>query len=314
MALARRLAVAAPPAAAAAVAGRSCRRRPLSSYAPVALEVTDLTDTGAAAAPLTRPPVVFIHGLLGSGTNFRSIALHPSVRAGRRVLTLDLRNHGKSPHTPGPLSLDALAGDVAHTLRGALGGEPCALVGHSLGGKVSSLVALTAPALLRQLVVMDISPVAYSLSDAQWGAVAAVVRAAHGVDPAAQKTRGDIDRALAATVPDAGMRSFVCQNLVMQPDGTYRWRVNLPSLLASLPLFAQFHAPPPHGPYPPAGGLPAHFIGGERSRYILPAHHDAIRAMFPRAVFHTLPGAGHWLHADKPAEFIAWLAGVLPAA
>lgn len=301
-------------ATAAPVAARRRRgaasRAPLSSHAGVVtLEVTDLSD---ASQPHTKPPVVFLHGLLGSGTNFRSIALAPSVRAGRRVLAVDLRNHGKSPHVAGPTTLEAMADDVIAAADAALGGQPYNLVGHSLGGKTAALVALRAPSSLAQLVVMDIAPVPYELGDAQWGAVTRVVRAAAGLDPARFRSRGDIDRALAVDVPDAGMRSFVGQNLVLRPDGSYAWRINLPALLASLPAFASFPPPPPGGPYAPAPGLPAVFIAGERSRYILPdAHGPAVRAFFPQAAFHTVAGAGHWIHADKPAEFTALLAGLL---
>ena len=292
------------------LAASAARRDLSSSTAPVVLELTDLSDPSNAH---TKAPVVFIHGLLGSGTNFRSIALHPSIRTNRQIITLDLRNHGKSPHSAGRISLEAMAHDVIETLEKTLEKQQhkCNLIGHSLGGKVSSLVALKAPHLLSQLVVMDIAPVNYSTRDEQWSAVTNVVEAANAIDPSKFKTRGEIDKALAARVPDAGMRSFVAQNLLLLPDGTYRWRINLPNLLASMPSFATFPQPPPSGPYGPAAGLPAQFIGGERSRYILPEHHDAIRAFFPRARFHTVKDAGHWIHADQPAAFISLLASLL---
>lgn len=266
-----------------------------------------LSDLSSAGSPAPGTPVVFVHGLLGSGTNFRSIALHPSIRTGRRVLALDLRNHGRSPHVPGASSLSALAADVESALGASLGaGTPCTLVGHSLGGKVAALVALRARAALARLVVVDIAPVAYAPRDAQWGAVARVVRAAAELDPSAYPSRAAIDAALALSVPDAGMRSFVGQNLLMGEGGRYSWRCNLPALLASLPEFAAF----PPAPAPCA--LPAHFIRGELSSYISEERDGpAIRALFPAAQVHTVQGAGHWIHADRPKEFTALLAGLL---
>ena len=288
----------------------------LSTAAPrrtVTLFAQEIAPSDAPAPSPDAETVVFVHGLLGSGVNFRSVALAPAVVGGatggsrRRVLTLDLRNHGRSPHAQGPTTLDTLADDVrralaVHAPRGAL-----TLVGHSLGGKVASLVALRphAPHNLARLIVMDIAPVPYSTRDAQWRAVADVVNAAAATDPGALAGRADVDRALRAAVPDAGMRSFVLQNLLLDPTGGYRWRVNLPALQASLPAFAAF--PGDTG----ASAVEAHFVRGETSRYVLPEHHAAIARLFPRGRLHTVAGAGHWIHADRPAEFVALLGQLL---
>jgi pimeloyl-ACP methyl ester carboxylesterase len=47
------------------------------------------------------------------------------------------------------------------------------------------------------------------------------------------------------------------------------------------------------------------FLTGALSSYVRPEHRPAIRAMFPNAHFVSLPGSGHWLHADRPREFEA---------
>jgi pimeloyl-ACP methyl ester carboxylesterase len=46
-------------------------------------------------------------------------------------------------------------------------------------------------------------------------------------------------------------------------------------------------------------------LAGERSNYIRPEHHARIRALFPKARFATVPGAGHWVHAENPEGFLA---------
>ena len=55
------------------------------------------------------------------------------------------------------------------------------------------------------------------------------------------------------------------------------------------------------------------FLGGGESDYIAPGHRERIKALFPAAHFARIPGAGHWLHAEKPREFEAavrtWLDG-----
>ena len=63
-----------------------------------------------------RRPVVVLHGLLGQKRNFRSwcAALAEAVHHKRRIVTLDLRGHGDSPH--GPLEYPSMAADVLETL------------------------------------------------------------------------------------------------------------------------------------------------------------------------------------------------------
>jgi esterase len=276
--------------------------------APIPLHITRVGPREGA------PPVVFLHGLLGSGTNFRSIQ-HAVAASGRDALALDLRNHGKSPHAAGASTLACLAGDVAAALEAACGGgggaRACDVVGHSLGGKVAMALALLRPELVRRLVVMDIAPVAYSAaSNPGWASVQGVVRAASALQPAGFATRREVEAALAAAVPEPGVRSFVAQNLVPQEGGGFAWRVGWPGILASLPLYAGWEgfAAPARG----SGGPEAvHFVRGSASSYVLPAHEPAIRALFPAAQVHTVEGAGHWVHADKPSEFNALLAGLL---
>lgn len=49
---------------------------------------------------------------------------------------------------------------------------------------------------------------------------------------------------------------------------------------------------------------PTLFIGGANSDYIQAKDHNAIKKLFPVAEFHYLDGASHWVHADKPNEFV----------
>ena len=99
-------------------------------------------------------PLVILHGLYGSKRNWATIA---GELAGRfRVLCVDLRNHGTSPWHERH-DYPALAADVAELIRTVAGG-PAAVLGHSMGGKAAMLLALTEPALVERLVVVDIAP------------------------------------------------------------------------------------------------------------------------------------------------------------
>lgn len=255
---------------------------------------------------------VFIHGLLGSSTNFRTIQLATAKH--RPTLSLDLRNHGRSPHTRGPCTLDDLALDVAHALESHRGGLACDILGHSLGGKVAMRLAQLRPALLRTLVVVDIAPMQYDTGSEGWKSVQGVVHAASSLDPSRYQTRGDIDRALAALVPEPGVRSFVAQNLVTKEGGGYAWRLGWDSILASMGNFAAWPAPavvsPPSVPLQaPACTFNTHVIRGSKSSYVKDQHIPLFHAQFPGALVHTID-AGHWVHAENPKDFWKVLTGI----
>src|SRR5260370_934268 len=102
------------------------------------------------------PPVAILHGLFGSGRNWRSVAQHLAAR--HRVLTFDLRNHGASPWSDG-MSYGEMVEDLRTSFR-ARGLEHASLLGHSMGGKVAMLMALLHPDEVGRLVVVDIAPAA----------------------------------------------------------------------------------------------------------------------------------------------------------
>jgi pimeloyl-ACP methyl ester carboxylesterase len=51
-------------------------------------------------------------------------------------------------------------------------------------------------------------------------------------------------------------------------------------------------------------GFPALFVAGERSDYISAGDHQLIRSIFPVAEIVTIPGAGHWIHAEQPSLLV----------
>jgi len=230
-------------------------------------------------------PLLIVHGLFGSARNWGAIQKRLADRG--RVVAVDMRNHGESPWMP-TQGYPEMAADLAEVIR-AEGGQ-MDVVGHSMGGKAAMVLALSEPALVRRLVVADIAPVAYGHTQLP------LVQAMMALDPAAVKSRGEADRALAAAVPDAATRAFLLQSLDLKSDPP-RWRLNLPVLAAEMPKIVGF--PEVSGQF--AG--PVLFLSGALSAYVEPAHRDRIRALFPKAKFARIPGAGHWLHADRPRAF-----------
>ena len=96
------------------------------------------------------------------------------------------------------------------------------------------------------------------------------------------------------------LREFLLTNLALEPGSPPRWRVPLDTLRKALPEIRGFSAPENWRAFEG----PTLFVHGADSSYVLPEHHAQIRALFPRAEFHSIAGAGHWLHAEKPAEFL----------
>lgn len=227
-------------------------------------------------------PLLIAHGLYGSARNWGVIAKRLS--AGREVRAVDMRNHGESPWLPSH-SYPDMAGDLAE----AIGGRADVL-GHSMGGKAAMTLALTDPGKVRKLVVADIAPVAYGHSQLP------MIEAMRSVDLGAVETRGDADRQLQAIVDDPGVRAFLLQSLDVK---NRRWQLNLDVLAREMPRIVGF--PDIRGRFEG----PALFLSGATSDYVRPEHRGRIRELFPNAVFAKIPGAGHWLHAEKPREFEA---------
>jgi pimeloyl-ACP methyl ester carboxylesterase len=245
-------------------------------------------DSGpqSPAGPL---PLVILHGLLGSARNWGQVVKDLGQK--RRVLALDLPNHGASPWAEimdYPFMARELAKAIAH-----LGGR-AAIMGHSMGGKAAMTLALHHPEMVELLCVVDIAPVSYTHTFAPY------VKAMRAVNLAEVKTRGEVDQALAAQIPDKGVRAFLLQNLE-SGQGGYRWRANLAVLQAHMDDILGF----PRF----ADGIryegPTLFVAGETSDYIRPEHQDVIEALFPQARMAEVPRAGHWVHADNPAGFLA---------
>ena len=242
-------------------------------------------------------PLVLLHGLFGSARNWG--AVQKALATNYRVVALDLRNHGASPHAP-DMDYAAQAADVAETLA-ALGVERAVVLGHSMGGKAAMMLALTRPEFVERLIIADIAPRRFP------PALRAVVAAMQALPLQASLTRQEADQALRAAVPEAPIRSFLLQNLRFEAAPP-SWRIGLAEIAAAMPEIEAF-APPPGARFEG----PAFAMAGALSPYIRAEDHAAFRALFPLISFVSIPRAGHWLHAENPEGFLAELQGFLSA-
>jgi pimeloyl-ACP methyl ester carboxylesterase len=254
---------------------------------PVTLFHRDLGGAG-------NPPLIVLHGLLGSSRNWQSTGADLAVRY--HVHALDLRNHGRSPHAA-EMTFEAMAADVLGWMD-AQGITRAALMGHSMGGKVAMLIACRHPELVERLVVVDVAPKDYELMGH-----ANDFAALNELDLRTLQSRGEAEMKFEARVPSFGMRKFLATNLERDPEtNTWSWIVNLPVLTAMLPELAKTSLV--------AGDHfagPTLFVIGGKSRYIESADHAEIKVRFPSAKLVVIEGAGHNPHMDSRVEFVRFV-------
>lgn len=241
-------------------------------------------------------PILLVHGLFGQGRNLGALARRLS--AIRRVVTVDMRNHGDSPHDPDH-GYPALAGDLADVIAD-LGGR-ADVAGHSMGGKASMALALTRPDMVRKLAVMDIAPVAYTHSQSGF------IDAMEALDLSTVTRRSEADRLLADRIDIPGIRAFLLQSLDLKSVPPV-WRLNLPVLREQMANLVGWPGDLPRGSF----DGPVIEIAGDQSDYVTDSGQQALRDYFPQARVIRVKGAGHWLHADAPeavAEILARFMG-----
>ena len=244
-------------------------------------------DLGGAG----NPPLIVLHGLRGSSRNWQSTGTDLAARY--HVHALDLRNHGRSPHSE-EMTFPAMAADVLAWMD-TQGIARATLMGHSLGGKVAMLAACRWPERVERLVVVDVAPKDYEITGHQND-----FAALNELDLRTLQSRGEAELRFEARVPSLGMRRFLATNLECDAEtGSWRWIVNLPVLTATLPEMAKNSLA--------AGdrfGGPALFVLGGKSRYVEPADHAQIVQYFPAARIVVIVAARHNPHMDSRVEFV----------
>ena len=234
------------------------------------------------------PDFVVLHGLFGSGKNWRSFA--GSLEEDFQVWTLDARNHGDSPHADS-MNYQQMAEDVArffaeNELKNVI------LLGHSMGGKTAMQLALQFPDGIAALIVVDIAPVCYDHLHKQLK----LIEAMQELHLAAEMSRSEIEKKLALKIPEKRLLSFLMTNLNGQ-NGQFQWRIGLQQIAAGMPDLLN---------YPDLKSVfkgPVQFIGGENSAYLKFEYHALIRKYFPESRITLLKNCGHWLHVEQPAAF-----------
>lgn len=245
----------------------------------------------------THPPIIILHGLFGSSDNWLTISKTIAAE-GYQVLSVDQRNHGQSPRDVG-FDYDSMAADlhefiIDHQLKAPV------LVGHSMGGKTVMQYVINYPnALDRQsfgkVVVVDIAPKFYPVHHGD------ILRGLTAIDTAALTNRNAADAILSQFEPSPTVRQFLLKNLYRTTDGRFDWRINLPVIMSEI------HGIGEDLSHTRTVTEPTLFIRGSESGYIADSDLPVIQKLFPNSRVITIDGAGHWVQAEKPAEFVQTL-------
>ncbi|XP_021965274.1 protein ABHD11 [Folsomia candida] len=257
-------------------------------------------DQKVPSPPSLSPPLLITHGLLGSKTNWNSIAKAVTRATNRQVVVFDARNHGDSPHVP-QHGYDVMAEDVLHLVQNTLKVEKFTLMGHSMGGRTAMALALRYPTLLEKLVVVDVSPV--SLQSQFHSEMQDYIRIMMSIDftgvSKLSEARKIGNAALTELVPQASIRAFLLTNLY-ESNNQIAWKPNLPILHEAVGSVGLF----PEDLMSKRFESPSLFIRGAKSSYIPDTDIPEIKKLFPAAKFDTIQGSGHWPHADNVKAFL----------
>ena len=234
-------------------------------------------------------PLIILHGLFGSLDNWATVAR--SLGESFPVITIDLRNHGRSPHHD-EFNYDVMADDLFGFM-GQQGLSKMNLLGHSMGGKTAMNFAMKYPDAIERLVVVDIAPKKYPPVHET------IFEALMSVDPANYSERHEIDTALSKSITDVPIRKWLLKNIGRTEHGKLFWKMNLPAIHRNYYLLSE--AVSPGANY----NGQVLFIKGGKSDHIAVEDESAIFGFFPRASIETIPGAGHWVHADAPDKLVA---------
>ena len=246
-------------------------------------------------------PMVILHGLYGSSDNWLSIA--KNLAGFFEVYLVDLRNHGRSPHSESH-SYELIRDDLLAFMDDTGLGKAI-LMGHSMGGKAVMCFARHNPDRSERLIVIDIAPKSYKdIYRKETLSHEDILKAMNNVDFSSVSSRRDVDRVLSNTISNDRIRGFLMKNLRRDKDKRYFWGLNLEVLLRELDNIMDGINENCFNPAFPLKGMPVLFVRGENSPYILDDDMGFIERIFPSAKLKTIPDAGHWLHAEQPGAFI----------
>lgn len=238
-------------------------------------------------------PLFILHGLFGSADNWNTLAKKFSENY--LVYTIDLRNHGLSPHSK-EWSYAIMADDVLKIIDDEKL-QRINIIGHSMGGKVAMNLAMNHPEKIKNLIVVDISPRYYPPHHQE------IIQAILEVDLEAAASRKDAENTLRKYIKSEQIVQFLLKNLYWKEQDFEKklaWRMNIKTISEKIEEVGLENIP---DRIDYKFKFNTAFIKGSNSNYILEKDEETIMDIFPNAKIESIQGAGHWVQAEKPLEF-----------
>jgi esterase len=234
------------------------------------------------------PDLIILHGLFGSSDNWLSVA--KILAKDYRVILPDARNHGQSPFSP-LHNYTVMSEDLMELITTLKIQHPF-VIGHSMGGKTLMKFLSLYPGIVAKAVVADMSPRYYTKHHDH------ILNGLASISLATLGSRQVADQLLSEHIKNLGERQFLLKNLHRDENGKFNWRINLEVLTKEIENIGE--------------GLPENtrietpvlFLHGGASNYLTERDIPLISRIFKNYQIQTIADVGHWLHAEKPDEFI----------
>ncbi len=229
------------------------------------------------------PTIVLIHGLFGSLDNLGALARH--LEKTYQVISVDLRNHGRSFHS-NEVTYDLMAADI-EALMIELEVTNYSVIGHSMGGKVAMTLAASKHNHIERIAILDMAPVDYHTRRHE-----SVFAGLKSVAAAQPIDRSEALSLLREHIVEPGVIQFLNKSLY-RGKTHYQLRFNIDALYDQYDNIIGWNELAPNH-------CPILFIKGQNSEYIIADYQPQILKQFPQAKAHMVANTGHWLHAEKP--------------
>lgn len=239
---------------------------------------------------------VFVHGLMGFLNNWQRIT--SSFPESECCLCYDQRGHGKSFQPESGYTPEDYAQDLKK-LTDALGWDRFILVGHSMGGRNVTVFAALYPEKVEKLIVEDIGPEANAKSgDYYQKLLDAVPTPFESREKARDFFKNEFASKITTKEPPTVLASFLYANLV-DKNGVWDWKFSKAGILESV----RTGRIKDRWKEVESLKMPTLWIRGSESKELKPETFQRVLDSNPMIQGVEIPGAGHWVHSEKPIEF-----------